>query len=121
VIRRKIARAVTDTGGEVRADDEHKPGVTNLLRIYAALAGEPIPALEQRYAGAGYGAFKKDLAEVVAGALAPIRERTEKLLADEAALDRMLAHGAARARPVARETMTQVSLRVGFLPGARGG
>ena len=121
VIRRKIARAVTDTGGEVRADDEHKPGVTNLLRIYAALAGESIPALEQRYAGAGYGAFKKDLAEVVAGALAPIRERTEKLLADEAALDRMLAHGAARARPVARETMTQVSLRVGFLPGARGG
>jgi tryptophanyl-tRNA synthetase len=119
-IRRKISRAVTDTGGEVRADDEAKPGVTNLLRIYSALAGEPIPALEQRYAGAGYGAFKKDLAEVVAGALAPIRERTEKLLADESALDRMLAHGAARARPVARETMTQVSLRVGFLPVARG-
>src|SRR5580658_8405004 len=46
-IRRKIARAVTDPGAEVRADDEHKPGVTNLLRIYAALAGESIPALEQ--------------------------------------------------------------------------
>ena len=121
VIRRKIARAVTDTGGEVRADDEQKPGVTNLLRIYSALSGETIGALESRYAGSGYGAFKKDLAEVVAGALAPIRERTEKLLADEAALDRMLAHGAARARPVARETMTQVSQRVGFLPGARGG
>ena len=58
---------------------------------------------------------------MVTGALAPIRERTEKLLADEAALDRMLAHGAARARPVARETMTQVSQRVGFLPAARGG
>ena len=120
-IRRKIARAVTDAGGEVRADDEQKPGVTNLLRIYSALSGETIGALESRYAGSGYGAFKKDLAEVVAGALAPIRERTEKLLANEAELDRMLAHGAARARPVARETMTQVSQRVGFLPGARGG
>src|SRR5499427_3498221 len=119
-IRRKIARAVTDAGGEVRADDEEKPGVTNLLRIYAALSGETIGALESRYAGSGYGAFKKDLAEVVVGALAPIRERTEKLLADEAALDRMLAHGAARARPIARETMTQVSQRVGFLPAGGG-
>ena len=121
VIRRKIARAVTDPGSEVRADEEQKPGVTNLLRIYAALAGEPVDALEARYAGAGYGVFKKDLAEVVVGALAPIRERTSKLLADEAALDRMLAHGAARARPVARETMTVVSQRVGFLPGGRAG
>jgi tryptophanyl-tRNA synthetase len=120
-IRRKIARAVTDAGTEVRADDEEKPGITNLLRIYSALAGDTVAVLEQRYAGTGYGAFKKDLAEVVAGALAPIRERAEKLLADEAALDRMLAHGAARARPVARATMTQVSERVGFLPGGRGG
>ena len=118
-IRRKIARAVTDPGTEVRADEEGKPGVTNLLRIYSALAGEPVSALEQRYAGAGYGTFKKDLAEVVVGALAPIRERTEKLLADEAGLDQLLARGAARARPVARETMTQVSDRVGFLPPAR--
>jgi tryptophanyl-tRNA synthetase len=120
-IRRKIARAVTDPGSEVRADDEQKPGITNLLRIYSALAGEAIGALEARYAGSGYGAFKKDLAEVVSSTLAPIRERTEKLLADEAVLDRMLAHGAGRARPVARETMTQVSQRVGFLPGGRGG
>ena len=58
---------------------------------------------------------------VVTSALAPIRERTEKLLADEAGLDKLLAHGAQRARPVARETMTQVTERVGFLPGARAG
>jgi tryptophanyl-tRNA synthetase len=121
VIRRKISRAVTDPGGEVRADDDEKPGVTNLLRIYSALGGDTVGALESRYAGAGYGTFKKDLAEVVVGALAPIRERTEKLLADEAGLDQLLAHGAARARPVARETMTQVSQRVGFLPGLRSG
>jgi tryptophanyl-tRNA synthetase len=120
-VRRKIARAVTDAGGEVRADDAGKPGVTNLLRIYSALSGEPIAALETRYAGAGYGAFKKDLAEVVTGALAPIRERAEKLLADEAVLDRMLAHGAAKARPVAAQTMTAVRERVGFLPAGDAG
>ena len=118
-IRKKIARAVTDTGSEVRADEAAKPGVTNLLRIYSALTGADIAELEFRYAGAGYGQFKKDLAEVVAGTLAPIRERTEKLLADEAGLDRLLAQGAARARPVAAATMTR-----GHGPGglpARGG
>src|SRR5215467_2194414 len=114
-IRKKISRAVTDMGSDVRADDEAKPGVTNLLRIYAALTGTGMGELEQRYEGAGYGAFKKELADVVVDALAPIRERTEKMLADEAELDRLLADGAARAREVAGSTMTKVSDRVGFL------
>jgi tryptophanyl-tRNA synthetase len=114
-IRRKIARAVTDMGSEVIADEENKPGVTNLLHIYAALSGDSVAALEERYAGAGYGAFKKDLAEVVVDALAPIRERTEKILADEPELDRLLGEGAARAREVACQTMATVRDRVGFL------
>ena len=117
-IRRKIARAVTDAGSEVRADEQEKPGITNLLRIYSALSGESVPGLEARYAGAGYGSFKKDLAEVVVDALAPVRERTEKLLADEAGLDRLLAAGAARAHEIASQTMAAVRDRVGFLaPG----
>ena len=117
-IRRKIMRAVTDADGEVRADEEAKPGVTNLLRIYSALSAEPIPSLVQRYAGSGYGVLKKDLAEVVVDAFAPIRERTEKLLADEVELDRMLADGAARARRLAGATMARVRDRIGFLPAS---
>jgi tryptophanyl-tRNA synthetase len=115
-IRKKIGRAVTDTGAEVRADEEAKPGVTNLLRIYSALSGTGVAELEQQYAGSGYGAFKKDVAEVVAGALAPIRERTAELLADEAGLDKLLAAGAARAREVASGTMAGVRELTGFLP-----
>src|SRR5580704_17227863 len=117
-IRRKIMRADTDADGEIRADEAAKPGVTNLLRIHSALTGEPIADLEKRYAGAGYGTFKKDLAEVVVDALAPIRERTEKLLADEAELDRLLAAGAAKAHVIAAATMTRVRDKVGFLPSA---
>jgi tryptophanyl-tRNA synthetase len=117
-IRRKIMRAVTDTDGEVREDEEAKPGVTNLLRIYSALSGASISGLEQRYAGSGYGALKKDLADVVVDAFAPIRERTEKLLANEAELDRMLADGAARARRIATATMAMVRDRIGFLPAS---
>ena len=114
-IRKKIARAVTDTEGSIRADEAAKPGVTNLLRIYSALSGADIADLTARYSGAGYGTFKKDLAEVVVGALAPIRERAGKMLADEAELDRLLAYGAARARPMAQQTMATVMDRVGFL------
>ncbi len=116
VIRRKIARAVTDTGSAVHADEGAKPGVTNLLRIYSALTGESIASIEQAYGSGGYGTFKKDLAEVVVAAFAPIRERTGRVLADEAGLDKILADGAARASRVARETMARVRDRVGFVP-----
>src|SRR5216683_226275 len=117
-IRKKISRAVTDAGSEVRADPDAKPGVTNLLRIYSALSGEPVAALEARYQGAGYGGFKKDLAELIVASFAPIRERTERILADEAGLDRLLAHGAARARQVAGRTMTAVRDHIGLLKPA---
>ncbi len=115
-IRKKIARAVTDPGSEVRADEEAKPGVTNLLRIFSALTGEPISALENKYGSGGYGAFKKDVAEAVVAAFTPIREKTEKVLADEGHLDQVLAHGAEQAGEVARRTMDAVRDRVGFVP-----
>ncbi|MBV9207699.1 MAG: tryptophan--tRNA ligase [Actinobacteria bacterium] len=118
-IRRKIARAVTDAGSEVRVDPDAKPGVTNLLRIYSALTGEPTATLEAKYSGVGYGGFKKDLAEVVVATFAPIREKTERLLVGQAALDRILAHGAARARRVAAPTMAAVRDRTGLLPPGR--
>ncbi|MGW0801965.1 tryptophan--tRNA ligase [Nonomuraea sp. NPDC002799] len=115
-LRKKIMRAVTDTGSEVLFDEENKPGISNLLRIQSALTGTPIPDLVARYEGQGYGTFKKDVAEAVVDAFGPIRERTEKLLADEAELDRLLAIGAERASVVAKQTMAEVRDRVGFLP-----
>jgi tryptophanyl-tRNA synthetase len=113
-IRKKIARAVTDAESVVRADEERKPGVTNLLRIYSALTGDPVEKIAARYGDAGYGTFKKDLAEVVVETLAPIRERTARFLADPGALDAVLADGAGRARGMARETMAAVRERCGL-------
>ena len=108
-----------EEGSGIQADETNKPGITNLLRIYSGLAGETVAALESRYAGVGYGQFKEDLAEVVVGAFAPIRERAEEMLADEVELDKLLAHGAGRARAIAGPTMATVIDRVGFLPGER--
>jgi tryptophanyl-tRNA synthetase len=117
VIRKKIARAVTDAESVVRVDEEAKPGVTNLLRIYSALSGEPIDDIAARYGDSGYGTFKKELAEVVVDTFAPVRERTAKILADPDGLDKALREGASRARVIARETMTAVRDHCG-LPAA---
>ena len=118
-LRKKIMRSVTDAGNEVRAEESEKPGVTNLLRVYSALSGDSIADLEARYAGSGYGQFKKDLAQVVEDTFGPIRERTRKLLDDTDELDRLLARGAAHARSVARTTMAEVRDRVGLVTGQR--
>ncbi|MGY1721831.1 tryptophan--tRNA ligase [Blastococcus sp. SYSU DS0533] len=118
VTAKKIRSAVTDTGREIVADPEGKPGVTNLLTIHSAFSGRSTAELEEHFAGRGYGDLKKELAEVVTEALAPVQQRTAELLADPAELERLLAAGAARARAVAGRTLAAVYERVGFLPPA---
>ena len=112
-IRRKIRRAVTDSGTEIAASPE-KPAITNLLNIYAALAGKSIPALEEQYGGKGYGDLKQDLAEVVVEALSPIRERALELLDDPRELDEILESGAERARKVASSTLQSAQAKMGL-------
>lgn len=119
VVAKRIRSAVTDTEREIRFDEEAKPGIANLLRIYAALGDETIGELEERYAGRGYGDLKKDLADVVVARLEPFRARVLELLDDPAELDRVLADGATRVRPIAAATLARVYDRVGVLaPGS---
>ncbi|GAA0230112.1 tryptophan--tRNA ligase [Cryptosporangium japonicum] len=113
---KKIRSAVTDTGREIVFDPENKPGVSNLLTIYAALSGRTIEDLTGAYDGKGYGDLKKDLAVVVSDALAPIQKATQGYLDDPAELDRVLAIGAGKAREVASATLAAAYDRIGFLP-----
>ncbi|MDT4988169.1 MAG: tryptophanyl-tRNA synthetase [Micromonosporaceae bacterium] len=114
-IAKKIRSAVTDTGREVVFDPERKPGVSNLLTIYAALSGLSIAELQARYAGSGYGDLKSDLAEVLVEFVRPIQERTRAYLDDPLGLDKVLAAGADKARAVASVTLGTASDRIGFL------
>jgi len=116
VSAKKIRSAVTDAEREIRYDRDNKPGVSNLLTIYAALTDRKISELEGEYAGRGYGDLKKDLAEVVAAFTTPLAARVRGSLDDPAELDRILAAGAARAREVASATLKDVYDKVGFLP-----
>jgi tryptophanyl-tRNA synthetase len=116
VSAKKIRSAVTDSDTVVRFDEEEKPGVSNLLTIYATLTGRSIEDLVAAYDGRGYGDFKSDLADVVVDFVTPFRTRTLELLDDRAELDSVLKQGAARAREVASGTLSDVYDRVGFLP-----
>ncbi|GAA4188063.1 tryptophan--tRNA ligase [Gryllotalpicola kribbensis] len=116
VTRKKIMRAVTDTGAEVRYDWASKPGVTNLLEIYTAITGSSVEAAEGEFAGKGYGDFKRAVADAVIAELEPVRARALELLADPAELDRLLALNAARANEVAEATLARVYDAVGILP-----
>jgi tryptophanyl-tRNA synthetase len=114
VIRRKFKTAVTDSGTDVRHDREEKPGITNLLEIMSVATGDPIPDLEARYDGGGYGRFKEDVGEAVVELLVPIQRRYEQLRGDEGELRRMLATGAEKARAESEPTLEQMYERMGF-------
>jgi tryptophanyl-tRNA synthetase len=118
VTARKIRRAVTDTETEIRFDPERKPGVSNLLAIYAAFTGQAIPDIEAEFSGQGYGDLKSAVADVVVAFAEPFAKRTAELLNDRAELDRILASGAERANEVAAETVRLAYERVGFLAPA---
>lgn len=113
--RRKLLRAVTDSGSEVRAAPG-KQGITNLLDIMAAVTGSEVAALERAYQGKGYGDFKSNVAEAVNAFLRPVRTRHAELLADPDAVHDTLAKGAGKAREVAARTVEVAYERVGFLP-----
>ncbi|GAA2466275.1 tryptophan--tRNA ligase [Streptomyces lavendulocolor] len=114
VVRRKVMRAVTDSGREVAYDRENRPGVANLLDVLAACgSGEPA---ELAGAYTSYGALKKDVAEAVVEVLRPLRERHASLVAEPGYVDAVLREGAERARAVARPVVDRAYRAVGLLP-----
>jgi tryptophanyl-tRNA synthetase len=114
-IVKKFRSAVTDSGRDVVHDPDGKPGVSNLIEIMHVATGEPIAAIESRYDGQGYGAFKQDVGEAVIALLEPIRERYVELRADAGELRRMLAEGAEKAREESAPTLRTMYERMGFV------
>jgi tryptophanyl-tRNA synthetase len=115
-IAKKVKSAVTDSGSEVRFAPAEKPGVSNLLTIYAAATGVTVEAAEAEFAGSQYGAFKGAVADAVVEMLTPVRERYDELAADRGEVGRMLAEGAAKAGAIAEATMARVREATGLLP-----
>ncbi|MEU3795415.1 tryptophan--tRNA ligase [Streptomyces fructofermentans] len=116
VVRKKIMRAVTDSGQDVEYDREARPGVSNLLEILAACEGGNPEALAGVYES--YGSLKKDTAEAVVELLRPVQQRHKELCADPAYVEGVLRDGAERAREMARPTVDGAYRAIGLLPPA---
>jgi tryptophanyl-tRNA synthetase len=119
VIAKKIRSAVTDTEREIRFDPANKPGVSNLLTILSAFGGNSIAELETEFTGRGYGDLKAAVAETVLGWIEPFQERTHRWADDEAALDMILARGAAAAAETGSDVLERAYDAVGLLPPGR--
>ena len=119
MIRKKIKKAVTDSGSEIVYDDDPskveagKPALRNLINIYSTFADKNPKEIEKMYEGKGYADFKNDLAEVIIEGLKPIQERM-KSLSDNEVLD-ILRKGAEKVRPIAKSKLDEVKKKVGFI------
>jgi tryptophanyl-tRNA synthetase len=114
VIRKKVMRAVTDSGRDVSYDREARPGVSNLLEILAACGSGNPEALAGVYES--YGSLKKDTAEAVVELLRPVQQRHKELCADPAYVEGVLREGAAKAREMARPRVDAAYRAIGLLP-----
>ncbi len=114
VIRKKIMSAVTDSGSEVRYDKENKPGVSNLLTIYASMKEISIEEAEAHFKDYRYGDFKKEVADAVIEELEPFQKRYQEILEKKAYLP-VLQEGAKKAQAIANITLKRVQRAVGLL------
>ena len=111
---KKIRSAVTDSETDIRFDPESKPGISNLISIFAAVTDRSIDDVAGEFADRQYGELKVALGDLVADLVGPFGEKARMYLDDRAELDKVLAIGAEKARAVAAETLALVNQKVGF-------
>ncbi|MBI3442747.1 MAG: tryptophan--tRNA ligase [Candidatus Sungbacteria bacterium] len=114
-IRRKIKIAVTDSGKEVRYNEETKPAVSNLMRIYGAFSDINFQEIENRYRDKSYADFKNDLGELLTEKLTPFQKRYHELAENKKYVLDLLHKGADRAREIADKTLRHVQEKIGFI------
>ena len=113
-IEKKIKSAVTDSDMEIRYDKENKPGVSNLLAIYASCTNQSIEAAEKHFADKRYGDLKSEVAEAVINVIEPIQQKYNQLI-HSSELDEILDEGARKANKVAEKTLYKVKKRMGLI------
>ena len=113
-IVRKIKRAVTASGSEVRRG-EGTVGIENLMSIYGAVTGKTMEETEAEFEGKGYGVFKYAVADAVVAALEPIQKRYAELTESRDYLEDVYRSGAQIAERTAFKTIAKVYRKVGFI------
>jgi tryptophanyl-tRNA synthetase len=113
VARKKIMGATTDSEMSVRFDPENKPGISNLINIYASLTGYTIEMVESKFVNSNYGEFKRAVADVVCEFLETIQGRYRDLI-DSGKLDEMLNDGANKVREICKNKFEDMKFKIGL-------
>ena len=114
IARKKIMSAVTDSEMSVHYDTVNKPGISNLMQIYASLSGKSLEEIEQEFKGKNYGEFKRAVADAVCETLAQIQEKSNKIKGSDE-LKRIFEEGANKARFIARKKLLKVESKIGLI------
>ncbi|MBI2676877.1 MAG: tryptophan--tRNA ligase [Candidatus Yanofskybacteria bacterium] len=114
VVREKIKKAVTDSGKEIKYDEDKKPAISNLLTIYQLLSGRTIEEIEKDYEGKTYADFKNDLAEVVVDFLKPFQKKYSELKNNMDYVDKVLTESEEKARVIASSTLKEIKEKIGI-------
>lgn len=113
-IVKKIKRAVTDSGSEIKYTGE-KTGINNLIGIYSSIANKSLEQVEAEFAGKGYGTFKKAVAEAVIEEISPVRSKFDEYIKDTGYIEKRLLKAAEDASKIAYKTMKDVKEKIGIL------
>ena len=113
LVRKKIMSATTDSDMEVVYDQEKKPGISNLINIYASLTNKNISEVEEMFKNSNYAQFKSAVADVVCAFLEKIQLRYNELInSDE--IDKILREGALVVRKMASDKFDTMKLKIGL-------
>jgi tryptophanyl-tRNA synthetase len=113
IAKKKIMRAVTDSGTEIKYDKAKKPALANLLAIYSLISQTSVKELEKKYANKGYSDFKKDLAEIVGAFLSEFQKKYNKYSDEDA--EKILREGANKIQPLAEKKIKEVKGKLGII------
>ena len=116
IIRKKLKRAVTDSGKRILFDPEKRLGVANLMNLYSGLTGLEISAIESHFDGKMYSDLKIELSELTIDTLKPIQNEYDKIMGDRSFLNSILENGRTKANKIAAKTLRKVYKKIGFLP-----
>ena len=114
-IMKKIKKAVTDSEGIVKYDEENKPGISNLMEIYGIIENKTMDEIEKEFEGKNYGIFKQEVANSIIKELEPFHKKYNELMSNPQYLEEMCKKGAEKAQKIANKTLKLVYQKIGII------
>ncbi len=114
IIKEKVARAVTDSGREIKYSQETKPGVSNLITIYSLLSSKTISQTEKHFKNKGYADLKKELSEIFIDYFKNSRKKFENLRKDKTKLKKIISQGAKKAKKISYPNLEKIKQKIGL-------